>query len=54
MGATVTNSTNNNNNKLGRQHYFKYLCHYKYEAQQQESELHMSALLKSPAHVGLP
>jgi hypothetical protein len=53
MGATVTNSTNNNN-KLGRQHYFKYLCHYKYEAQQQESEIQMSALLKSPVHGGPP
>jgi hypothetical protein len=38
-GAMVTNSTNNNNNRLGRQHYFKHLCHYKYEAQQQQSEI---------------
>jgi len=42
----VTNSTNNNNNRLGRQHYFKYLCHYKYEAQQQQSEIQASRLLK--------
>jgi len=45
MGAMVTNSTNNNN-RLGRQHSFKYLCHCKYKAQQQKSEIHMSGPLK--------